>query len=188
MIPNLVKGKGITGAINYALGEGYEGEKKNGKAHALDRAAGIDTKGAAVQLGEGEASRATILGGQNFGFEIDSPERVEVARRAMEWNAAPENQTSKSRKCENDCLHASLSWEKGQTPTADDMREAAQGFLKSLGMENALAVFIAHDDKAHPHLHIVASRIDPETGKTFSQANDFSYAQSWAFTTSANTV
>ena len=28
MIPNLVKGKGITGAINYALGEGYDGEKK----------------------------------------------------------------------------------------------------------------------------------------------------------------
>ena len=98
----------------------------------------------------------------------------------MEWNALPQNQTSKTRKCENDCLHASLSWEKGQEPTAADMREAAQGFLKSLGMESAYAVFIAHDDKAHAHVHIIASRIDPETGKTFSQANDFSYAQAWA--------
>ena len=49
MIPNIVKGKGITGAINYALGEGREGEKKNGKAYALDRAAGIDPKGAACR-------------------------------------------------------------------------------------------------------------------------------------------
>ena len=43
-----------------------------------------------------------------------------------------------------------------------------------------MAVFIAHDDKAHSHVHIIASRIDPETGKTFSQANDFSVAQAWA--------
>jgi hypothetical protein len=179
MIPNIVKGKGVSGALRYALGEGYEGEKKHGAAMALDRAAGLNPKGAAVTLGEGEASRAAIIGGQNFGFEIDSVERVELARRAMEWNGAEQNQTSRGRKCENDCLHASLSWEKGQTPSADDMREAAQGFLKSLGMEKAQAVFIAHDDKAHPHVHIVASRIDPETGKTFSQINDFAKAQAW---------
>jgi ATP-dependent exoDNAse (exonuclease V) alpha subunit len=180
MIPNIVKGKGVTGAINYALGEGYDGEKKSGKEHALDRAAGIDPKGAAVELAEGEASRASIIGGQNFGFEIDSRERLELARKAMEWNALPQNQTSKTRKCENDCLHASLSWEKGQSPSADDMRDAAQGFLKSLGMDTAQAVFIAHDDKEHSHVHIIASRVDPETGRAFSQVNDFAYAQAWA--------
>jgi len=34
-------------------------------------------------LAEGEESRATILGGQNFGFEIDSAERFEEARLEM---------------------------------------------------------------------------------------------------------
>ncbi|WP_267361039.1 MULTISPECIES: AAA family ATPase [unclassified Methylobacterium] len=180
MIPNLVKGRGITGAIKYALGEGYDGEKMPPYEMAMARAAGVDTKGEKVQLVANDNGRATILGGQNFGYEIDSVERVELARKAMEWNALDKNQTSRGRKCENDCLHATLSWEKGQTPTGDDMREAAQGFLKSIGMENAMAVFIRHDDKEHDHVHIVASRIDPETGRTISAMNDHHYAQAWA--------
>jgi len=98
----------------------------------------------------------------------------------MEWNGKEENQASKARKCEKDCLHASLSWEPGQDPTREEMVAAAQGFLKSLGMETAQAVFVAHDDTEHKHLHIVASRIDPLTGKTFSQADDFTKAQAWS--------
>ena len=92
----------------------------------------------------------------------------------------PDNQASRGRKCEKDCFHASLAWEKGQEPTAAEMTEAAQSFLKSLGMENAHAVFIAHNDTDHRHLHIVASRIDPATGKTFSQENDFAKGQAWS--------
>ena len=180
MIPNIVKGRGITGALAYCMSEGYEGEGLTKKQYFEARAAGIDPKGAKAELAEGEASRATILGGQNFGFAIDSPENLELARKVMEWIALPENQTSRGRKCEKDCFHASLSWEQGQQPTPDDMREAAQDFLKALGMETAHAVFIAHEDKAHPHVHIVASRIDPQTGRTLSEENDFAYAQAWA--------
>jgi hypothetical protein len=162
MIPNIVKGKGITGSIAYAMGQGND---KDGKR---------------IPLEAGEDSRATILGGQNFGFAVDSADKLELARRMMEWNGQAENQASKGRKCEKDCLHASLSWEPGQDPTREDMTAAAQGFLKSLGMENAQAVFIAHDDTDHKHLHIIASRIDPTTGKTFSQADDFTKGQRWA--------
>jgi hypothetical protein len=179
MIPNIVKGKGITGAIAYAMGEGQDEEKKEGVAYVADRAAG-KAKGERRVLGEGEISRALILGGQNFGFDVTNADQLDLARRMMEWNGKAENQASKGRKCENDCLHASLSWEKGQEPTASDMREAAQGFLKSLGMEKAQAVFIAHNDTEHKHLHIIASRIDPTTGKTFSQADDFSKGQAWS--------
>jgi hypothetical protein len=163
MIPNIVKGKGISGAIAYALGQGNEADGKTRKV-----------------LAEGQSSRADILGGQNFGFAIDSAERVDMARRMMEWNGKEENQASRGRKCENDCLHASLSWEKGQEPTREEMAEAAQGFLKSLGMEKAQAVFIGHNDTEHKHLHIIASRLDPTTGKTFSQADDFSKGQAWS--------
>ncbi len=162
MIPNIVKGRGITGAIAYSMGQGND--KETGKR---------------LELGAGETSRADILGGQNFGFEIDSADRLDMARRMMEWNGKAENQASRGRKCENDCLHASLSWEKGQEPSREDMTAAVQGFLKSLGMEKAQAVFIAHNDTEHKHLHIVASRIDPTTGKTFSQEDDFAKAQAW---------
>ncbi len=163
MIPKIVKGAGITGSIRYAMGQGNDAET-----------------GERLTLAPGEESRAKVLGGQNFGYAIDSAERLETARRMMEWNAMPDNQASRSRKCEKDCLHASLSWEKGQEPTAAEMTEAAKSFLKSLGMENALAVFVAHNDTDHRHLHIVASRIDPATGKTYSQENDFSKGQAWS--------
>lgn len=163
MIPNLSKGKGVTGALAYVMGQG------NDKA-----------TGERLQLEAGEISRADLLGGQGFGFEIDSAERLELARRIMEWNAKPENQASRGRKCELDCLHASLSWEQGQEPTREEMIDAARDFLKSLGMESAQAVFVAHNDTEHRHLHLIASRIDPETGKTFSQANDYEKAQAWA--------
>ena len=180
MIPNIVKGRGITGALAYCMSEGYEGEGLTKKQYFEARAAGIDPKGAKAELAEGEASRATILGGQNFGYAIDSPERSGTCPQGHGVDCFPENQTSRGRKCEKDCFHASLSWEQGQQPTPDDMREAAQDFLKALGMETAHAVFIAHEDKAHPHVHIVASRIDPQTGRTLSEENDFAYAQAWA--------
>ena len=98
----------------------------------------------------------------------------------MEWNGLPQNQASRGVKCEKDCLHASLSWEKGQNPTADEMAAAGRSYLKALGMEKAQAVFVAHNDTPQKHLHIVASRIDPTTGKTFSQEDDFAKGLAWS--------
>ena len=163
MIPNIEKGTGVTGAVRYVLGQGKD-----------------KLTGAWLTLNEGETSRAQIIGGQNFPFTIDSLERLDLARRMMEFNAHPENQASKGRLCEKDCLHASLAWEPGYEPSKDEMVEAARGFLKALGMETAQAVFIAHTDTGHKHIHIVASRIDPKTGKTFSEYDDQIKAQRWA--------
>ena len=163
MIPNLVKGKGISGALAYVMGQGKD-------AQTGDR----------LNLVPGENSRATLLGGQGFGFDIDTPERLELARRVMEWQGLPENQGSRTRKQELDCLHASLSWEPGQNPDRAQMIDAAQDFLKAIGLEKARAVFVAHNDTDHPHLHIVASRIDPETGKTLRVDFDEQASQKWA--------
>jgi AAA domain/Relaxase/Mobilisation nuclease domain len=130
-------------------------------------------------LAEGEKSRATILGGQNLGYAVDAASYKD-ARLDMEANAAPQNQTSKTRKCDNDCLHATLSWEKRHDPTNEEMIEAAQSYLKSLGMEGAMAVFVAHNDTPHKHVHIIASRIDPATGKTFSDTDIRLKDQAWS--------
>ena len=146
------------------MSEGYEADGKTRK-----------------ELVPGEKTRAEILGGQNFGFEIDTPERLDLARRVMEWQGLPQNQTGKGRhKLDRDCLHASLSWGDGQTPDRAEMIEAAQSFLKSIGLEKARAVFVAHDDTEHAHLHIIASRIDAETGRSLTMDNDFIHAQAWA--------
>ena len=163
MIPNIVKGSGITGALRYAMGQGNDAQT-----------------GKRLELVPGETSRASILGGQNFGFEIDSDDRLELARRMMEWQGLPENQTSKTRKLERDCFHASLSWGDGEAPDRAEMVEAAQTFLKAVGLEKARAVFIAHDDTDHAHLHVVASRVDPETGRSLTLDNDYVAGQKWA--------
>ena len=162
MIPHVVSGKGISGALAYVMGQGNDPE--TGKRKELE---------------DGQESRAVLLGGQNFGFEVKSADDLDLARKIMEWSALPENQASKTRKCVKDCLHMSLSWEAGQDPSREEMVGAAQSALKSLGMENARAVFVAHNDTTHPHLHLVASRIDPETGKTFSDTLINTKAVAW---------
>lgn len=161
-VPTITKRVGISGAIRYAMSEGFDRVTK-----------------ARLTLAEGAAPRAEILGGQNFGFEIRTDADLELARKSMEWNSLPQHQASPTLKCKNDCLHASLSWAAGQEPSREDMAEAARSFLKALGMENAQAVFIAHHDTKHPHLHIVASRIDPLTGKTYAAVDDQIKAQAW---------
>ena len=162
MIPHIAVGMGLTGTVRYVMGQGNDHET-----------------GERLTLGEGQVSRAEILGGQNLGFEIKSADDIDLARRMMEWSAKPENQASKGIKCEKDCLHASLSWEKGQQPSKAEMVEAAQSFLAGIGMEKARAIFVTHDDTEHKHMHIVASRIDPETRKTFSERYIFAQGQAW---------
>ena len=34
--------------------------------------------------------------------------------------------------------------------------QAGQEFLKAVGLEKARAVFVAHDDTDHAHIHVVA--------------------------------
>jgi hypothetical protein len=165
MIVNLTKGRGISGAIAYCLGEGGKYDKNHELKDAREPGAG---------------SRAEIIGGQNFGFQIDSPERLELARRIMEWAALPKNQGSTTQKVENDCLHLSLAWDKQHHPDRAEMERAATGVLKALGMERARAVFIAHNDTEHSHLHIVASRIDPDSGLAFRDTRDMTKAHAWS--------
>ncbi len=161
MIPNIVKGPFISGALAFVMGEGRD-----------------EATGEALPSKPFGAGRARLLGGQNFGFEIDNPERLDLASRFMEWQVA--NALSRTRRIEKPCLHASLSWQSGLVPSADEMVEAGTEFLRAIGLDRALAVFVAHDDQPHAHLHIVACRIDPETGLTLAVPYDYVVAQRWA--------
>jgi hypothetical protein len=140
MIVRTSKGSGISGAVRYVMGEGK-----------------LDLKtGKAPELGPGERSRVAWYGGTGFGFPIDSDERLDLARRVMEWAAF--TQSSKTKKCSEDCLHLMLAWDRDEHPRRLEMEEAAHSVLAHLGMENARAVWVSHDDTEHMHLHIVAIR------------------------------
>jgi relaxase-like protein len=162
VIVKKTQGAGISGAVRYVTGEGKR-----------DPVTGI-----VPGLAPGAASRVAWVGGTGFGFAVDRPSRVETARRVMEWMA--QTQTSKTRKCRDDCVHLMLSWPDGENPPRAEMEAAARSLLGTLGMEEARAVFAAHTDTGHSHVHIVASRIDPQSGKAFRNSHDTIAMAKWA--------
>jgi hypothetical protein len=161
MIPRCRVGKGVTGAVRYILGEGRHPETGNPR-----------------KIGPDQISRVEWFGGVNFGFPIETREDAELARRIMEFDAL--NQASRTRRCEKDCVHLSLGWRPGEQPTREQMEEAARDALKAIGMENAKALFSAHNDEDYAHVHIVASKINPETGRAYDLKGNYLKLSRWA--------
>jgi len=160
MIPRCKLGKGVTGAVKYILGEGRDPES-----------------GELNILADGEQSRVDWIGGTGFGFEIESRDDADLARRIMEFDA--QNQSSRTRRCEMDCVHLALCWNPGEEPTREQMTKAAQDALTVMGMGNARALFAAHNDEGYAHIHIVASKINPETGKAYDLKGNWLQLSRW---------
>ena len=161
MIPRSKVGRGVSGAVRYALSEGRDAVTRRPRTAP-----------------KGDQTRIAWVGGTGFGFAVESLADVDLARRIMEFDAL--NQTSPTRLCEKDCVHLSLGWRPGEEPTREQMEAAALSSLKSLGMENARAIFVAHRDEPYAHLHIVASKINPETGRAYDLKGDYLKLSKWA--------
>lgn len=161
MIPRCKIGRGVSGAVRYALGEGKDPATGRPRSEPKN-----------------DQSRVAWIGGTGFGFPIDSPARAELARRVMEF--AAQNQTSTTKQCEKDCVHLSLGWRPGEQPTRAQMEEAAHQALKSLGMANACALFVAHNDEHYSHVHVVASKINPDTGRAYDMKGNYLKLSKWA--------
>jgi Ti-type conjugative transfer relaxase TraA len=163
MIPRINVGAGATGAVRYVLGEGRDPDTGELKA-----------------LVAGSESRVAWIGGTGFGFDIESRADADLARRIMEFDAL--NQTSPTRRCEQDCVHLSLGWSLGENPAPAEMEKGALAALKALGMGNAKALFVAHNDEDYAHIHIVASKINPDTGRAYDLKGSWRTLSRWAET------
>lgn len=58
-----------------------------------------------------------------------------------------------------------LSWQSGENPTDEQMHEAGLLHLKNQGMEGHQYVMSVHRDTDNVHIHFVANRVHPETGR-----------------------
>ena len=154
-------GKGITGAVRYCRGEGRD-----------------PISGAILPTADIGQGRVAWYGGTGFSFEIASEAHLDLARKIMEFDAL--NQASRTKKCEQDAVHLTLSWAVGQTPTRQEMEDAAKSALADLGMGNAKALFFAHDDEDYAHIHIVASKINPATGRAYDLKGSWRTLSTWA--------
>ena len=84
------------------------------------------------------------------------------------------------RKLKKPMVHYSLSWAPDERPIRWTMRQAVDGSLKTLGLENHQALVVAHGDRAHPHVHVIVNRVDPETGKAANMGRDRIKLSKWA--------
>ncbi|MCC8985828.1 MAG: relaxase/mobilization nuclease domain-containing protein [Nitrospira sp.] len=77
-----------------------------------------------------------------------------------------------SKRCEKPVYAFSLGWHPEQRPERAEMIEAARAALKVLEMQDHQAVFVAHNDTAHRHVHVIVNRVHPETLKAANNYRD----------------
>ena len=83
------------------------------------------------------------------------------------------------RKLEKPVCHYSLNWAKDEKPDRQEMSRAAAESLKALGMERHQALIVSHRD-GQPHVHVIANRVDPESGKAAGLSRSQLKLSKWA--------
>jgi len=84
------------------------------------------------------------------------------------------------RATENSVKHLSLNWSPDDDPTREHMIEATGDFLRHMKWEEHQAILVAHDDKAHAHVHVMLNVVHPETGLRLDDNFERRRAQAWA--------
>ena len=98
--------------------------------------------------------------------------RIYEGRKAMADDIA---RPSRQRKPVKEPVgHISLDFHPADTPRMTDelMAEVAQDYMRQMGLVNTPDIVVRHYDKAHPHCHIVFSRVDYD-GKILTQTTNF---------------
>ncbi|MCP9237907.1 relaxase/mobilization nuclease domain-containing protein [Lewinella sp. JB7] len=74
----------------------------------------------------------------------------------------------------------SLAWHPDQTPEREEMEKASFSALEYLGLKDHQAVFVAHNDTDHAHVHIITNLVHHETGKRANVGNDQLKLSKWS--------
>lgn len=107
-----------------------------------------------------------------FAHMVHTAEHADDLKRAAGLKAG--------RKMKDPVYSYSLSWHPSERPTRADMMGAAKETLAALGLASHQAVFIAHNDTEHPHIHVIANRVCPETGRAATMGKDRLILSDWA--------
>lgn len=76
----------------------------------------------------------------------------------------------------------SLGWhpDEKDTLTREDMTAAANASLEKLGFKDHQAMIVAHNDTAHPHVHVLVNKVNQQTGKMHNPNMDYKTLDKWA--------
>lgn len=133
-------------------------------ANTSDRVAFVDV----ANMPKGSAERPE----RAFAHMIHTAEHANDLKRAAGLKAG--------RKMKDPVYSYSLSWHPSESPKRADMMGAAKETLAALGMADRQAVFIAHNDTEHPHIHVIVNRVCHETGRAHTMSNDRLILSDWA--------
>ena len=78
-----------------------------------------------------------------------------------------------SKRCKKPVYHLILSWDKHDKVTPHNMMNVADATLDRLGLSTHEAVMVAHQDRDHPHIHMMVNRIAAETTKANPLSRDY---------------
>lgn len=78
--------------------------------------------------------------------------------------------------------HYSLGWHPDEAAglSKSEMLRAANESIRALSAEHYQAAIIAHKDTAHPHVHVVLNRVNPETGEILNLWQSQKRLSKWA--------
>ena len=98
--------------------------------------------------------------------------RIYEGRKAMADDIA--RPTRRRKPIKDPVGHISLDFHPADKPRMTDelMAAVAQDYMKQMGLTNTPYIVVRHYDKAHPHCHIVFSRVD-YNGKILTQTTNF---------------
>lgn len=112
------------------------------------------------------------------------------AERAMEWMAWTHMHQGELKEaagvkrtggdCEKPVFHYSLAWHPDENPDEGHMLKCARETLSFLGLGKHEAVFVGHQDQEHPHVHVIANLVSPETGRTHEPYRSGQKLSEWA--------
>ena len=152
-------GRSFGGVADYCLHDRWvPGE---GQPESAERVEWTETRNLATEQGD-RAARIMAVTAEA------SPELKRLAGAA-----------ATGRKLEKPVCHYSLNWAKEEKPDRQEMSRAAEESLKALGMERHQALIVSHRD-GQPHVHVIANRVDPESGKAAGLSRSKLKLSKWA--------
>lgn len=103
---------------------------------------------------------SAIDGGQfNLDCNVDTKEDRAVMIEILNHDADKVKKNNQFKG--NPVYHYTLNWIEGEKPTKEQIHEAIEHTLKSLGMEECQATYAIHRDTASDHAHVLVNRVHP---------------------------
>jgi hypothetical protein len=160
MVPNIKKGASFRGAMLYYLHD----KRREGELLRLshERVAWTATRNCA----HNEPELA-------IGEMIATAETREQLKQAA-------GERLSGQPMEQPVMTISLSWHPSEKPDRAEIERAADSYLKHMGLDEHQAVYLAHNDTEHAHVHIIVNRVHPERGKVHDDAFSKNRSQIWA--------